>query len=132
MSGKPVWQGYLVRGEKIKEPWKAFFVRPGLSGRIPDEVAYAQGSEFLPLVPGGQASGGPSAFIDPDAAADAVEVWARDGTSKAAGRFNAFELRPADDERSAAPGEVEGPPGPDGIRRTKTGWRKPRAPEAAE
>jgi len=67
-----------------------------------------------------------------DAAADAVEGWARDGTSKAAGRLNAFELRPADDERSAAPGEVEGPPGPDGIRRTKTGWRKPRAPEAAE
>ena len=67
-----------------------------------------------------------------DAAADAVEAWAREGTSKAASRFNAFELRPADEERSAAPGEVEGPPGPDGIRRTKTGWRKPRPPEAGE
>ena len=31
-----------------------------------------------------------------DAAADAVEAWARDGTSKAANRFNTFELRPAD------------------------------------
>ena len=31
-----------------------------------------------------------------DAAADAVEGWARDGTSKAANRFNTFELRPAD------------------------------------
>jgi peptidyl-tRNA hydrolase, PTH1 family len=67
-----------------------------------------------------------------DAAADAVEAWARDGTSKAAGRFNAFELRPSDEERAAAPGEVEGPPGADGIRRTKTGWRKPRPPEAGE
>ena len=28
-----------------------------------------------------------------DAAADAVEAWARDGTSKAANRFNKFELR---------------------------------------
>jgi peptidyl-tRNA hydrolase, PTH1 family len=67
-----------------------------------------------------------------DAAADAVEAWAREGTSKAASRFNAFELRPADDERVAAPGEVEGPPDADGIRRTKTGWRKPRPPEAGE
>jgi peptidyl-tRNA hydrolase, PTH1 family len=59
-----------------------------------------------------------------DAAADAVEAWARDGTNKAATRFNAFELRPADEDRLAAPGAVEGPPGPDGIRRTKTGWRR--------
>ena len=29
-----------------------------------------------------------------DAAADAVEAWAREGTSKAANRFNKFELRP--------------------------------------
>ena len=59
-----------------------------------------------------------------DAAADAVEAWAREGTNKAATRFNAFELRPADEDRLAPPGEVEGPPGPDGIRRTKTGWRR--------
>src|SRR6185369_7803604 len=64
-----------------------------------------------------------------DAAADAVEAWARDGTNKAANRFNSFELRPADEDRVAPPGEVEGPPGPDGIRRTKTGWRKVRASE---
>ncbi len=61
-----------------------------------------------------------------DEAADAVEAWARDGTSKAANRYNNFQLRPADAERLAPPGEVDGPPGPDGIRRTKTGWRKPR------
>ncbi len=67
-----------------------------------------------------------------DAAADAVEAWARDGTSKAANHFNSYELRPADEDRSAAPGEVEGPPGLDGIRRTKTGWRKPRPPEGTE
>jgi PTH1 family peptidyl-tRNA hydrolase len=61
-----------------------------------------------------------------DAAADAVEAWARDGTSKAANRFNKFELRPADADRVAAPGEIDGPPGPDGIRRTRTGWRRSR------
>ncbi len=64
-----------------------------------------------------------------DAAAEAVETWAREGTSKAANRWNTFTLRPADDDRVTAPGEVEGPPGPDGIRRTKTGWRKVRAAE---
>jgi PTH1 family peptidyl-tRNA hydrolase len=67
-----------------------------------------------------------------DAAADAVEAWAREGTNKAANHYNAFELRPDDEARSAPPGQVEGPPGADGIRRTRTGWRKPRPPEAAE
>jgi PTH1 family peptidyl-tRNA hydrolase len=67
-----------------------------------------------------------------DAAADAVEAWARDGTSKASNHFNAFELRADDGERAAPPGEVDGPPGEDGIRRTRTGWRKPRATEAGE
>src|SRR5258706_14322019 len=66
-----------------------------------------------------------------DAAADAVEAWAREGTNKAATRFNAFGLRPADEDRVAPPGEVEGPPGPDGIRRTRTGWRKVRPSEDA-
>jgi PTH1 family peptidyl-tRNA hydrolase len=61
-----------------------------------------------------------------DAAADAVEAWARDGLNKAANRFNAFELRPADADLLAAPGEIDGPPGPDGVRRTKTGWRRIR------
>jgi PTH1 family peptidyl-tRNA hydrolase len=67
-----------------------------------------------------------------DAAADAVEAWARDGTSKAANRFNMFELRPADASRLAAAGEVDGPPDADGIRRTRTGWRRirPAKPDA--
>lgn len=59
-----------------------------------------------------------------DAAADAVEAWARDGTSKAANGFNKFELRPADEDRLAAAGEVDGPPGSDGVRKTRTGWRR--------
>jgi PTH1 family peptidyl-tRNA hydrolase len=59
-----------------------------------------------------------------DTAAEAVEAWAQDGTSKAANRFNTFELRPADTDRLAAPGDVDGPPDGDGIRRTKTGWRR--------
>ena len=61
-----------------------------------------------------------------DAAADAVEAWARDGLSKAANRFNAYTLRPADEARTEPAGEVDGPPGPDGIRRTRTGWRRVR------
>ncbi len=63
-----------------------------------------------------------------DAAADAVEAWAREGTNKAANRFNAFQLRPADPERLAPPGAIDGPPDADGIRRTRTGWRKVRSP----
>ncbi len=34
-----------------------------------------------------------------EAAADGVEAWAREGTNKAASRFNSFQLRPADAER---------------------------------
>ncbi len=64
-----------------------------------------------------------------DAAAEAVETWARDGTSKAANRWNTFTLRPADADRVAPPGSVEGPPGSDGVRRTRTGWRRVRASE---
>ena len=59
-----------------------------------------------------------------EAAADAVEEWARHGTSKASNRFNMFELRPADETLLAAPGTVDGPPDGAGVRRTKTGWRK--------
>lgn len=66
-----------------------------------------------------------------EAAADAVETWAREGTRKAANRWNPFELRPADADRAAPPGEVDGPPGPDGVRRTRTGWRRVR-PSADE
>jgi aminoacyl-tRNA hydrolase len=67
-----------------------------------------------------------------DAAADAVETWARVGTNKAANQHNRFELRQSDTDRVAPPGEVDGPPGPDGIRRTRTGWRRVRPGEAAE
>ena len=67
-----------------------------------------------------------------DAAADAVEAWARDGTNRAANRFNMFELRPADSDLLAPPGEVDGPPGPDGVRRTKTGWRRVLSPKSEE
>ena len=59
-----------------------------------------------------------------DAAADAVEEWVRHGTSKAANRFNMFELRPADETLVAPPGAVDGPPDESGVRRTRTGWRK--------
>ena len=65
-----------------------------------------------------------------DVAADAVEAWVREGTNKAANHYNAFELRPDDEQRLAPPGEIDGPPGPDGIRRTRTGWRKTNPPEA--
>lgn len=61
-----------------------------------------------------------------DAVTEAIETWAREGTSKAANRFNMFELRPADTALLANPGEVDGPPGTDGIRRTRTGWRRIR------
>ena len=66
-----------------------------------------------------------------DAAADAVEEWARHGTSKAANRFNMFELRPAEAELLAPPGAVGGPADAEGIRRTRTGWRKVKPAEDA-
>jgi len=67
-----------------------------------------------------------------DAAADAVEEWARHGTNKAANRFNMFELRPADETRLAAPGAVEGPPDETGVRRTRTGWGRVLRKDVAE
>jgi PTH1 family peptidyl-tRNA hydrolase len=69
-----------------------------------------------------------------DEAAEGVEIWAGEGTSKAANRSNAFELRPADAARVAPPGEIDGPPDSDGIRRTRTGWRRvlPRRSEGPE
>lgn len=63
-----------------------------------------------------------------DAAADAVEAWAREGTAKASNRWNAFELvapgAPEGDEAGPGPGEVGGPADAQGIRRTRTGWRR--------
>jgi PTH1 family peptidyl-tRNA hydrolase len=61
-----------------------------------------------------------------DVAADGVELWAREGTNKAANRYNNFLLRAADDQLVAPPGEIDGPPGADGVRRTRTGWRRLR------
>src|SRR4029078_1449360 len=55
-----------------------------------------------------------------DAAAEAVEEWAREGTNKAANRFNMFELRPADTTRLAAVGEVDGPTDTERIRPSRT------------
>jgi peptidyl-tRNA hydrolase, PTH1 family len=65
-----------------------------------------------------------------DAAAEAVEEWARHGTNKAANRFNSWELQaPAatangEDTAAPKPGEVGGPADDAGVRRTKTGWRR--------
>jgi peptidyl-tRNA hydrolase, PTH1 family len=65
-----------------------------------------------------------------DASAEAVETWVRQGTSKAANRFNAWDLQaPAaadaeDDTDRPKAGEVGGPANSDGVRRTKTGWRR--------
>ena len=75
-----------------------------------------------------------------DAAADAVEDWAREGASRAASRWNAWAAEPAADaekgaDRAPADGDGSAPttvgPQPDptqpdagGIVRTKTGWRK--------
>lgn len=75
-----------------------------------------------------------------DAAADAVEEWARLGTNKASTRWNAWRLgvegvavaptarqreRSDPSEASAgAGGDVAAPVGPDRIRRTRTGWRR--------
>ena len=65
-----------------------------------------------------------------DASAEAVESWVRQGTSKAANRFNAWELQsPAagdagDGADRPKAGEVGGPADSEGVRRTKTGWRR--------
>lgn len=70
-------------------------------------------------------SPGEQAVLDEvlDAAADAVEDWAREGPERAANRWNAWLLssdgRPAV-SRPAPPVPRDG----DGIVRTRTGWRK--------
>ena len=85
-----------------------------------------------------------------DAAADAAVDWARDGASRAANRWNPWQLhppeppeRPLGTEPAGGPGgpapavattggtdidartAEEGLVGADGIRHTRTGWRKP-------
>ena len=64
-----------------------------------------------------------------DAAADAVEAWARDGATRAASDWNAWQLHEAPTDGEAAVGTPpdEAPPdepSPDGIRRSTTGWRR--------
>jgi peptidyl-tRNA hydrolase, PTH1 family len=70
-----------------------------------------------------------------DAAADAVELWAREGTARSANRWNPWQLGAAAEEaprgssadgsgRQTADDTAPGAPGPDGIVRTRTGWRK--------
>ena len=68
-----------------------------------------------------------------DAAAGAIEDWAREGVSKAANRWNGWQLQPAEQEADAIRGakraSADVPVEPaaadlDGIRRTRTGWRK--------
>jgi hypothetical protein len=57
-------------------------------------------------------------------------MWARSGLNKAATAFNGWAL-PEPEAGSAAdpanlpkPGEIDGPAGADGIRKTAHGWRK--------
>src|SRR3954451_4287517 len=69
-----------------------------------------------------------------DASAEAVEAWARQGTSKAANRFNAWDLQapaaPADGDAAAPkPGEVGGPADGSGVGRRRRGWRRTRPGE---
>jgi peptidyl-tRNA hydrolase, PTH1 family len=60
-----------------------------------------------------------------DAAADAIEAWAKEGTAKASNRFNSWEMQaPAETEDRPPPGEIGGPADEQGIRRTRTGWRR--------
>lgn len=65
-----------------------------------------------------------------DAAADAVTDWAREGTPRAANRWNAWRLpeveapRPTIVEREPAPTFAEHEAAPTDVVRTRTGWRK--------
>ncbi len=55
-----------------------------------------------------------------NAAADAVEDWARDGIAWASNRWNAWQ--PPAIEEPASSGKIQ--TDADGIRRTRTGWRR--------
>jgi hypothetical protein len=63
-----------------------------------------------------------------DAAADAIEDWARDGAYKAANRWNSWTppASPIDGEAADEPETADSPAQPDskGIVRHATGWRK--------
>ena len=64
------------------------------------------------------------------AAGEAIEMWARSGLNKAATAFNGWALPEPEAGSAADPaklpkaGEVDGPAGADGIRKTSHGWRK--------
>jgi PTH1 family peptidyl-tRNA hydrolase len=60
-----------------------------------------------------------------EAAADAVEDWARLGTAGAANRWNGWQLAESGPDQSAdAPTADQPAPDADGIVRTRTGWRR--------
>ena len=62
-----------------------------------------------------------------DAAADAVEAWAREGAHRAANRWNAWQLELPDDRPEGAPlpaAPATPTPDADGVVRTTTGWRR--------
>ena len=61
-----------------------------------------------------------------DAAADAVEEWARDGASRAANRWNSWTPDSAATAQGDEPSPAVTRPAPDaqGVVRTTTGWRK--------
>jgi len=75
-----------------------------------------------------------------DAAADAVETWAREGAARAASAWNAWHLPGPESGAgeadggavASADGPGDGAASPDGIRRTATGWRRVLRPGGAE
>jgi PTH1 family peptidyl-tRNA hydrolase len=74
-----------------------------------------------------------------NAAADAVEDWAREGTDRAANKWNAWRLSTATDSEPPTPGKSDPPaenttPDAEGIVRRRTGWRRllPRRGEEVE
>jgi PTH1 family peptidyl-tRNA hydrolase len=64
-----------------------------------------------------------------DAAADAVEDWARDGVSRAANKWNAWQPAERSAQEESTPSASDPPaentiPDKDGIVRRRTGWRR--------
>ena len=58
-----------------------------------------------------------------NAAADAVEDWARDGVSRAANKWNSWQPTPPAEPVDKSPVDVEAPD-EQGIVRRRTGWRR--------